>query len=235
MKLIMLSLLLGVLVACGGSSDPVATDPTVIAAVKPKVGVPAFPPRCTPKVVTVQLVGDSTQFGVDGATYTIGYLRATEPPDVVLQQILDARFGAGSTIVTNSGVSGSSTQWPPGILAVNADVTVVNFGINDSYTVPIEAYKSTLRILYPTIYETPNPVDRDFAPLAGVEAYAQAMRDVAAEMHVPVADVMAYALVHDWRSKEPDLIHPSNAFYREIVTNVLAPVVIQQVANKLHC
>lgn len=214
--------LCAMLTACGGGvgeapAPAPAPAPTSIAS-------------CVPKVVTVQLAGDSTQYGFDGATRTI----ALQTPGMVLQAILDAHFGAGAAIVQDIGVSSTtSADLAPG--ALTADITVVNFAINDAASMPVETYKSLLRGLHPTVFETPSPTYRDIRPLAGTMAFAQAMREVAAETGTPIADVTPYVLARpNWQAEVPDEIHPDNALYAAIVTNVLAPTVVPMVAA-LRC
>jgi lysophospholipase L1-like esterase len=219
-KFILGAVLALVLAGCGGGGGDA---PTAAPPAHPVAG-------CTPKVVTVQLAGDSTQFGFDGATRTT----ALQTPGMVLQSILDARFGAGAVVVQDIGMSGTtSADLAPG--ALTADITVVNFGINDAVSMPIETYKALLRGLHPTVFETPSPTYRDIRPLAGTMAFAQAMREVAAETGTPVADVTPYVMDRpNWQAEVADEIHPDNALYAAIVTNVLAPT-LEPMISKLRC
>ena len=176
--------------------------------------------------VRIQLFGDSTQFGYDGKTDQ----RTAHPPAVVLQALMDARFGAGAVVVSDRAVPGSTSAqllagtdhrnrpWPQ---EVDADIVVVNHALNDAHTqVPLGRYADQLRQLHPTVYETPNPVTIGWpAP-----RYARVMRQVAAEQHAPVADVETWMRAQPhWQRHLPDGLHPDDATYGEIVRHVLMP------------
>jgi len=220
------SVLLG---GCGGGEADPPTSSTSPAA--------AAPP-CTPvPVVAIQLFGDSTQAGYDGDDPDV---LAVHTPTVALQAELDARFGRGTTLVTNRGVSGTTAvelvagtdqlnqPWPR---SVAADVVVVNHGINDlTHYGDLPTYKAALQTLAVAparvIFETPLQVyGADTTP------YADAMRAVAAEQGIPVADVnllpFSTTLLGDWA-------HPTDAGYINIVKQALAPVVATEVA-RLRC
>lgn len=125
--------------------------------------------------------------------------------------------------------------WPAD---VKGDIVVANWGVNDSaIPMPLEAYRANLRKLVAsgvTMLETPNPI----VPGAGLgdEAYAQVMREVAAESGIPVADAQAYVLsVPNWNVLYSDgYHHPADALYRMISANVLVPAVAKQV-QALRC
>lgn len=207
------------LVGCGGggSSDP--ARPAVVV--------------CTPAFVTIALYGDSTQAGFDGSALVL------KTPTILLQEDLDSRFGRGSTLVVNHGVGsttaldlirgdGVNQPWPKG---VQADLVVDNHGINDATNyADVTVYKAALRTIamsspVPLIFETPNQVHG-----ADTGLYAQAMREVAQEFGLPVADVNPYlslGLLSDWA-------HPSQEGYDLLVKNILAPVVAAKVAP-LRC
>lgn len=188
------------------------------------------PGACVPKVVRIQLFGDSTQ---------AGYFAALEnDPSKMLQTALEARFGAGSAVVIQRGMSGTTVVdlvKAIGPAPLNSpmrfdlvDITVINYGINDQrYRVPIPIYKLWLYTFSPTVYETPNPVS------GGSDEYARAMREVAGNR--PVADVDAYvrSLPH-WEKLLQDGVHPGADLYRMISANVLVPAVVPLVA-KLRC
>ncbi len=176
--------------------------------------------------VRIQLFGDSTQFGYDGKTDK----QTAHPPVVVLQSLMDARFGAGAVIVTEravpgtasaqllAGTDGRNRPWPQ---EVDADIVVVNHALNDAYTkVPLQKYAEQLRQLHPTVYETPNPVTIGWPS----PQYARVMRQVAAEQHAPVADVEAWMRAQPhWQRHLTDGLHPDDATYGEIVRQVLMP------------
>lgn len=212
------AVLAAILAGCGGGSDG-----------------PPEPPSCVPKVVRIQLFGDSTMVGIAAE---LGFTQAPNNPGHVLQVEMDRRFGAGAVVVTNHAVSGSNSAqlmavWPGG---ANGDILVVNHGINDAQ-IPtgIEPYKANLRTIArtaPIVFMTPNPgYGRPINP----DAYAQAMREVAAELGRPVADAHAYVLgLPGWRDWINDGIHPSAAGYELIARNVLVGAVVPLVA-KLRC
>ncbi len=176
--------------------------------------------------VRIQLFGDSTQFGYDGKTDK----QTAHPPAVVLQSLMDARFGSGAVIVTERAVPGSASAqllagtdgrnrpWPQ---EVDADIVVVNHALNDAYTkVPLPKYAEQLRRLHPTVYETPNPVTIGWPS----SKYARVMRQVAAEQHAPVADVETWMRAQPhWRQHLTDGLHPDDATYGEIARQVLMP------------
>jgi lysophospholipase L1-like esterase len=188
------------------------------------------------KVITVQLFGDSTQVGWDGRSQRV----ADRTPGVILQERMDAVFGAGRVKVSVRAVSGTtllqlmngtdglnSQPWPA---HVEADVVVVNHGVNDARDNDLERYRAALRQLStPTsrlIFETPNTVTKNY----DVRPYAQAMRQEAARRGVPVADVHEYtSSMVTWPFLIPDHYHPTSRMYELIVANVLAPAVTQQV------
>jgi lysophospholipase L1-like esterase len=190
-------------------------------------------PVCAVSGVRVQLFGDSTQLGWDGVTRRM----AKATPDVLLQRILDARLGPGVAVVANRSVSGTTAvqlaegtdglnlPWPQ---SVDADIVVVNHGINDMRVGnSLAAYRAALETLAKTdavvIFETPN---RTTWPR--VDAFVPVMREVAAAHGVPVADVYAYSQgfqMLDWA-------HPTAEQYANIVADVLAPVVVSQVCHR---
>lgn len=175
--------------------------------------------------------------GWDGVTK----LYAVHPPAVALQAALDERFGVGFTLVTSRAVSGTTAvelvagtdrlnaPWPR---SVDANIIVVNHGINDmTHHGDQVAYRTALRTIAANtagaklVFETPNAV-----LVYDVWPYAQIMRDVASEAHVPVADTFALplriTLLGDWA-------HPSDEGYLNIVKFSLAPAVMPVVAAML--
>lgn len=216
--------------ACGGGGD----GPT-----KPPESAP-----CTPVAqVTIQLFGDSTQAGYEGGA--VPSALAVHTPAVALQQALDARFGAGKTLVTSRAVNGTWSQelrdgtdglnapWPQ---SVTANIAVINHGINDMQRHDFETvsdYRANLEFFAANtngaqiVFETPNNV---VYGATGTTAYAQTMREVATEFHDPVADTNALtdlSILGDWA-------HPTDAGYIEVVSRSLAPAVIP-LAAKLLC
>ena len=197
---------------------------------------------CQPaEPVRVQLFGDSTMAGKDGATKKI----AARPPAVLLQGYFDRRFGAGAVNVTSRAVSattavrliagqdGLNKPWPQ---SVDADLVVVNHGINDlRHHGDAAAYRAALSTIaagpVPVVFQTPSPI-RIGPDLGG---YAAIMRDVAAQHRAPVADVHAYvAALPGWKSYIPDWGHPSQALYERLAAEVVGPALSPVVAKLLH-
>src|SRR6185312_3542923 len=127
-------------------------------------------------------------------------------------QALDARFGAGATLVTSRAVPGTTSQqlrdgtdgtnapWPQ---SVAADIIVVNHGINDmqasAAALPetMATYRANLAYFAAhtngaqLVLETPNVVGGWWSTTPGTAPYAQTMRDVATEFHDPIADTQS--------------------------------------------
>lgn len=194
-------------------------------------GAPATPSECTSRVVTVALLGDSTQYGIDGTTTTPGYFgdQAVNNPGAELQAVMNTQFGLGAVIVTNYGVSGTTAAQAP--RGVTADVIVENYGINDMVGGYSQlAYHQNIEALHPTIIETPMPT-------VWGDPREQAYLDTDASFGLPVVDVYSYVRsLPNWQSYFPhaDSVHGSDALYQLIVDNVLAPAVARQVAP-LRC
>jgi lysophospholipase L1-like esterase len=198
-------LLTAALAGCGGGDD-----------------ISATPSSCSPRAVTVALLGDSTMYGIDGFTHQ----RVDRDPGELLQADMDARFGPGAVSVTNYGVPGQrADQAKP----VEADIVVENYGINDMVRT-IGQYQSSVRALGATIVETQSPVLRE--PMAVQERYAQAAEQVAAVSGAGLADAFTYVQsLPDWESQlGSDHVHPGAYLYTLIVRDVLAPAVAEQVA-----
>jgi len=216
--------LASVLSACGGGGESPNAEPTQASAAAP-IAAPAH--VCVPRVVSVALLGDSTMYGsmfVQG----VGYVQATHNPGVQLQAAMDAQFGPGAVVVTNYGVPGSTaTQANP----IVAHVVVANYGINDAARGESgEVFTAAMKAIGVTLIETQNPQAGDLgnsmaAPFVAIER----------SLGLPVADTFAYVqTLQNWKTMEPDGIHPTDELYQLIVANVLAPAVAKQVAP-LRC
>ncbi len=188
--------------------------------------------------MALQFFGDSTQVSV-----TPNGIESPNSPWRLIGRMLADKFegvtcesrGVGHT-TSNDLVMGTdhlNKPWPgsvkPGAL------TVVNFGINDSASISLETYKANLRKLNPAYFETPNPTDAPSRPFERTQAYAQAMREVAAELGTPLIDVNAYVLLlPNWQAYLEDGIHPSNELYALIARNAIYPAIEPAVA-KMRC
>lgn len=190
----------------------------------------------TGTVVRIQLFGDSTMAGYSGSSL------AVHTPQVALQADMDAMFGAGAVSVESRavgsttsgrlvlGTDGLNAPWPA---SVNADIVVVNHGINDAATgVSPLAYRANLEVLAiapaQVVFETPNPVE-DFE----VAPYAHTMSAVATAQGLPVADTFAYVtgLGGNYRA---DWAHPRDDLYQYIVRLSLEPALVPMVKT-LRC
>lgn len=193
--------------ACGGGG---ADQPAASPAQAPAQGGAT----CTPRVVTVSLLGDSTMAGQGGR----------------IQRAMDEQFGVGATVVTNFAVSGTTSGQANRIAA---DVIVANYGINDGKQgVPVDQYRANMLALHPTLIETQSPV---IGPTWPEVDYVSASTSAAADLGVPVADTYAYVrTVPHWQTYVEDGTHPDETMYNWISINVLAPAVAAQVAP-LRC
>ena len=137
--------------------------------------------------------------------------------------------------VRNEGVSGSTAcellngsngrHAPFGqhIANSNAQFVIFNHAINDQWKNDIPSYQSCLRELArlargqgkQVLFETPNPT-RDSGP-GGLDAYVDAMREVAAQEGVPVIDQYAVLTARlggqSVTSLCPDGLHPTEQVY----------------------
>lgn len=223
------------LTACGGGGS---SDPATPEAATPVVAPAA--PACTPKpVVTVQLFGDSTFAGLDGADTSMIVPR---PPGVLLQADMDARYGAGKVVVSTIGVVGGTAQSAidgsyrsntPLAQIPPADINVVNYMLNDVANVTLAQYRQALETF------------AAYAPVMVFEtsanyympAWQDEMRAVAKEHGDRVSDLNAYFLTlpqADVINYLPDGTHGTQAWYALVVKDVLGPAVAAEVA-RLRC
>jgi lysophospholipase L1-like esterase len=218
-----------VLAGCGGG-EPMSPPLPALAAPS------SIACASTGTVVRIQLFGDSTMAGYSGSTL------AVHTPQVALQADMDAMFGAGAVSVesravgsTNSGqlvlgTDGLNAPWPG---SVDADIVVINHGINDAAKgVSPLTYRTNLEALAiapaRVVFETPNPVE-DFS----VAAYAHTMLAVASAQRLPLADTYEYvrALGGNYRA---DWAHPRDDLYQYIVRYSLEPVLVP-IVTSLRC
>lgn len=222
--------------------------PTPAPAPAPTPAPTPAPPACVPKAsVKIQLFGDSTLYGYSSSEPSG---RTAVYPELALQQSLDAKYGAGKVAVETRAISGTLTTnlidgfginlpWPQ---SVNADIVVINFGINDKYTdMPPAQYKANLTQIAQAspaqvLFSTPLPVwAAKYLPAYLSTSYAPEMREVATALSLPIADEGAYALsISNWQGTyAPDSAHPNSAGYQLLNDNVLAPAVFRLVSPML--
>ena len=180
-------------------------------------------------LVHIQLFGDSTAY----------------PPEI-LQQAMNEKYGYGVVSIeframggTDSkmlidGVDGKNKPWPQ---SVDADIIIVNMGINDQYfSVTPEKYKDNLRLIASTkakiFFQTPLPAWRAsvLAP-----SYTPVMQFVAAELNAPIADAYGFALsLPEWYGTYmKDGIHPLDDGYRLLIAKVLMPAIDDLITSVL--
>lgn len=215
-----------VLAGCGGGDEPpAATPPTTLPTQAPPI------PGCTPRVVSVAIEGDSTNYAIDGAKdLSLGWeaARAEHSPGVELQADMDAKFGPGAVVVTNYAVPGTTAAESPWL---HADVIIENYGLNDmARGVPLADYAASIMTIGATIVETQIPTAYNDPTEVG---YVNTVRGLG----IQVADVYSYVQsLPNWRSYYPKQVsvHVSDQLYKMITDNVLAPMVAKQVAP-LRC
>ncbi len=172
-----------------------------------EASAPAPTPCAAP---VVQMFGDSTQ---DGQRDN-------------LQRYMDQRFGPGRVVVENHGVAGSVAREMPIANVKAGAVTASNFGINDdSQKIPVEAFKATLRANATTFFQTPNPPH---------DAYAPAVREVAAELNRRLIDVSAWTRAQpNWELFVPDGVHPDRWLYEQITNQLVGPAIGDFIAPRV--
>jgi acyl-CoA thioesterase I len=191
------------------------------------------------------MYGDSTTLGT---TMKSGHhVRSTENTPALIQYMLQDKFGS-DVFVENHGVGGATcddflnsgnyvrSSWVREMLRSNADIVVMNVGINDVMRSQTAGFSECYRRLAMItkafgktfIIETPNPVDREWN--ANVGALASAERAIAEERGLPLIDhwTTLQAKRDDWKALLSDGIHPSDAMYELKAASdmrVLAPIV----------
>jgi lysophospholipase L1-like esterase len=160
--------------------------------------------------------------------------------------MMNSRFGVGAVKVSTRAVSATSSgnllagtdnlnsPWPQ---SVNAQIVVINHGINDlRYSISVATYRSNLQKLAiapaRVVFQTPFPIYTLGTPS---QAYAEAMRAVASERGITLIDAMAYLLpLPAWKTQYAlDGIHATAAGYDLVAANVQFPVLSKLVAPLL--
>lgn len=184
---------------------------------------PAIPASGAQVAKVIDVFGDSTMAGWDGAT---GAYTMQSAPKVLADL-------TGAT-VNNYGVSGAEADdrlptWAATMAASSANVVVIAYGMNDANRCDAGRFIDNLRALVegvPTsksvVLQTPNYAwetgSVDAARVACVRQFAQVVRNVAASYGIRVIDV--YALTEPLVAANPALMpdgnHPSEALYEHI-------------------
>ena len=190
------------------------------------------PVACIPVHAIVQIEGDSIAHGT-GATDL-----AFTPPGLLRAAgftVVDTALPGSTSADRISGdvIRGQGTRFQPFPQGIVGNVYLTEWGVNNAlYGMSVEAFKADLR----KIASVPGAILMTPTPMADIDdsAYAQAVRDIGAELRVTVVDVNAYVLsLPNWRVLLVDGVHPSDALYRMVYAQV-APVVRAKV-NELEC
>lgn len=190
----------------------------------------------SPSSIVVDMYGDSTMFGWDGATDA----QAVNP---IPKQLGDAfpgmtvrNEGVNSTDTTQllNGTDGKHPAWTTQMTNSNATHVICNHGIND--WIDEGVYVQNLRTLHNEakakgkqfIFYTPNPVKLSLQGGGDdgniwIDNRAQNMRDLATELGAPLIDV--HKFWKDWLAADatrtvemivPDGLHPTQARYDQV-------------------
>ncbi|WP_397384002.1 SGNH/GDSL hydrolase family protein [Prosthecobacter sp.] len=177
--------------------------------------------------VRIVSIGDS----ITGVYYHSGGRRAY--PEM-LQLTLQQLYPQAQISVHNAGRSGDTTtgglkRLEPDVLAHKPHLVTIMFGMNDLVGTPVEVFKKNLREMISrcqksgaevvlctqnSIVETPQ------RPCARLTEFTQAIRDVAKEESLVVADCFAaFEAVHtadaaEWNLLLSDTIHPNMAGHK---------------------
>lgn len=177
------------LVACGGGGGDAGTPSDPSSAPPP------------PPLTVIQLFGDSTM-------NMVAPLVAAQYPNRISDR---AKDGSTSTQL----IAGTDTVNQPWPMSVTGTYAVVNHGLNDGWrgnqVLTQDQYRANLEVLASApgaqvIFQTPLP---SVAPGRDMTAYAQTMREVAAEHGLLVIDVFScYQQQPDWQQRFADGTHP---------------------------
>jgi lysophospholipase L1-like esterase len=195
--------------------------------------------------VSIQLFGDSINYGETRATPGGDPFRVDDTPQAVLQRDMDARFGAGAVVVTTDAIPGSTAKmlidgdtglwgglsyqaWP---LGATGDIVLMDYGINDYLSglsaADFTAQLKQLAAARSVVFETPLPANGDVG-------FAAAVREVATETGEPLIDTSAYVQsLGNWSSYLGDGIHPNDAGYQLLTHGAVSPAVAKLVAPLL--
>ncbi len=218
-------------------SSPVLSDTKSLV---PKVAAML---NSSPKRARIVCFGDS----VTGVYYHTGGRRAYT---AMLKIALERAVAGASVSAINAGISGHTTRnalsrIDRDVLQYSPDLVTVMFGLNDLTRVPLEEYRANLTKIIRRCREsgaevllcTPNSVTSTKSrPVAKLERYVAAMREVGTETQVPVVD--CYRAYEDVRSKDPrewsllmsDAIHPNMDGHRLIAEEIALAILGKRVS-----
>jgi len=211
---------------------------------------------CPRAVATLEAGGPLKVIGfgdsITGVYYHTGGHRAWPAMlGIALQRLYpDAQIEA-----INAGISGNTTdaglaRIDRDVLSREPDLVVIMFGMNDVTRTPAETYRANLQTIVTKCRDvgaevvlcTPNSIYGEDAgrPVSALAGFAQIVRDVAAEMDVPLADCyQAYEQLRQrspraWRLLMSETIHPNmhghKLFAEEIAEAITGrPVSVQDV------
>lgn len=171
---------------------------------------------------TIVCLGDS----VTGVYYHTGGRRAY--PEM-LELAIKHVSPTSQVIVINAGISGNTTQnglerLDKDVLAHHPDLVTISFGLNDMSRLPENEFRENLRTLVTRCRDaksqvvlcTPNSViNTTSRPITKLTVYCDIIREVGAELAVPVCDqYKTGAQLHaraprTWRLLFSDEIHPN--------------------------
>jgi lysophospholipase L1-like esterase len=176
----------------------------------------------------IDYYGDSTVWGYATGSGT----QVAKPAPAVFAETLPASL---KYEVRNEGVSGTTAcqllhgtdgkhpAWQSQMKSSKAGTVIINHAINDQWKDDISAYKSCLLTLAQVakksgkkvVFETPNPTLN--SGKGGLDAYVNAMKEVASQARVPVIDQYQYLTNYLQGSSPyticPDGLHPTDEVY----------------------
>lgn len=196
------------------------------------------------KPVRIVSFGDS----VTGIYYHSGGHRSYPG---LLAEGLRRRHPESTVEVINAGISGNTTsnglaRLEKDVLAHRPDLVTVMFGLNDVAKGTLPLYRENLAEIVSrcraagaeVVLCTPNPVSATpERPVAEVAAFAEAARELARGMEVPLADVHAELSrirredPEDWRLSMSDEIHPNLRGHRRLAESILRVIEGAEIAR----
>lgn len=188
--------------------------------------------------VRIVCIGDS----ITGVYYHSGGRRAY--PEM-LQLALHQLYPQAKLSVHNAGISGDTTtgglkRLDRDVLSRKPHLVTIMFGMNDLVGTPVDVFKKNLREMIArcraggaeVLLCTQNSVvDTPQRPRARLAEFTQAIRDVAKDVALPVADCFAaFESVHaadaaEWNLLLSDTIHPNMAGHK-LFAETLAQAIV---------